>query len=397
MNTNTLERKKILHISAIAGNISKFRLKLLNELRSKGLEIHVVASPGDRRYVDEIEKSGHKFISIPIRELRNPIVLIATVYKLYKLINKEGYEIIHTHTPSAGFIGRLASLIAGHNKVFHTTGGLYFTENSTKLFHFFFSTLEKIYARFTDVIFSVNKEDIATMQKLRIKPRYKIVYSGPGGVDPNLYQKKRSLELRSKIREEMESGDRFLIGFIGRFTYEKGTKEFMECIKFLTNQHPNQYQFIIAGWGKQENELKEFIRNNNLESTVKFLGLRDDVNEIMYGLDLLTSFSYREGLPVVVLEAMMSGKPVIGFNIRGCREAIKNGETGFIIPFKDVKSYIKAIRKISENPSLAKKMGEAGRKRAENEYLQFHHVQRQMIIYDEYLCDIKGTKRELQN
>ena len=111
------------------------------------------------------------------------------------------------------------------------------------------------------------------------------------------------------------------------------------------------------------------------------LGRRNDVPDIMMGLDLYLFPSYREGVPVSVQEAMAAEIPVVAFNIRGCREAIVAGETGVITPFKDVPKFADAAMQLINQPECRQKYGKTGRLRIMNEYTAEHHVARQMPIY----------------
>ena len=238
---------KVLHISAIDRTIYSFRLPLLNQLSAEGLETWVACTQGE--YFAQIGENGHKMVAVLLERQLKPFSNLKSLYRLVTLMRHNKFDLVHTHTPIAGAIGRMAATLAKVPKVFHTTGGWYFHEHMPVGKRTFYINMERFLARQTDVIFSVNREDITTAQKLNIRPRDKIVYSGPAGVDLTKYPIEKKQERRQEIRKELalQESD-FVIGLVARHVWEKGIREFLDTAEIIYRQYPNT-QFLMIGDG----------------------------------------------------------------------------------------------------------------------------------------------------
>jgi len=377
--------KKVLHVACIDRTIHNFRLDLLNSLKKMGFETHVVCTPTIDKFVENIKQQGHKFHVENIS--RN--VKISNLYRSIKavksIMKKENIDFVHTHTPIGGAIGRIAASQLDIAKVFHTTGGWYFHENMPKWKQQIFINTEKWLAKKTDVIFSVNHEDIHTAKKLNLTPRDKIVYSGPAGVDLSVFKEISPDIKQEKSKELGIQKEDLVIGLVARLVWEKGFKEFIDTIFLVKKNMNSNLKIIIAGKGPQENEIKEYSKSKGLENIINFLGYRTDIPELMSLFDLYLFSSYREGVPISVLESMASRLPVVAFDIRGCREAIIHNETGYIIPFKDSKKMSQAVIELLNDKEKRISFGIKGRERIKNNYTKMHHVSHQLTYYKQLL------------
>jgi len=144
---------------------------------------------------------------------------------------------------------------------------------------------------------------------------------------------------------------------------------------------------------KAKQTLRRLIYSNGLASRVIFTGFVDDVPRLMAAFDLFVLPSHREGMPRTVIEAMAAGKPVVATNIRGCREEVVHGGTGLLVPAKDPQALADAIIQILCNPQEAKKMGEAGRKRAEEFFDEQQVLDRQVEVYRRLVERKLGAKK----
>ena len=374
-----MNKKKVLHVSATLGNIALFRLLLLNKLVEDDWTTLVAASNTGNSYADELVSKGHQYFEVKTRNFNNILGPIKAIIKIVKIIKENKISVVHTHTPSGGTLGRLAAIYCRVPTILHTTGGLYFTKNSSFLIYWSVLYLERILSKFTNYIFSVNREDIETMIRLKIRPKNEIVYSGPGGVKISNYTLDNDYSKRKRKSLGLEK-DNIIIGYVARLVKEKGTEELLKIIELVLKKRPSTI-FIIVGKGQELPEFEQFIAKNNLGKNLKLLGWRNDINELMFCFDLFVFPSHREGLPVVVIEAMSAMLPVVSFDIRGCREAIVDGETGFIVPFKDIDKIVQKICILIDDKNVRLEMGKMGRKRVIQEYLDKFHVERQMIVY----------------
>jgi len=371
--------KKTLHIANVNGMLYFFRFDLLKRLQKEGYEIHVCAADKDRKYVESFDKEGFTSHIVPMKRGINLFNAVKCIKQLVKIIKSNDFDIIHTNTPTGGMIGRLAAILAGHKKIYHTTAGLYFHENMKKSKYIFFSQIEKFLTARTEILFSPNQEDIETCKKLNIRPRKAIVYCGPSGVKLEKYniEDKEACARQLRIDLGIEK-DAFVIGIVGRLRWEKGYKEFIDVIQRLNTNF--KIHAISLGSGSEEKQIKDYALEKSCIN-ITFLGFKEDVPFYLKGIDVLLFPSYREGFPITTIEAMAAKTPVIAFDIRGCRESIISGKTGYIVPFKDVDSMYEKVVELRGDESLRKQMGENGRNRIIKKFLKEHHIENQLSYY----------------
>ena len=331
-----------------------------------------------------LTSSGIIFHEVPIKRGLKPVNAYRSVSRIIKIIKQHEFEIIHTHTPTGGLVGRIAARWVKHKKVFHTTAGLYFHENMPTHKYKFFSSIERFLTSKTQILFSPNHEDIKTCKDLNIKPLREIVYCGPAGVDLKNFEMSNKQNVRQAFAKQLEiSEDVISIGLIARLEYEKGYKEFIDVIERLALNGKNVIG-ISVGDGRDKEQIVAYASEKK-ESTIKFLGYRNDVPEIMQALDILLFPSYREGLPIVTLEAMASKVPVVAYDIRGCRESIDNNVTGFLVPFGNNDELYNKTESLVIDEILREKLGLNGRDRVERLFTREMHVKRQLHYYEQYI------------
>ena len=141
-------------------------------------------------------------------------------------------------------------------------------------------------------------------------------------------------------------------------------------------------KFLVVGEGAEKNRLKKLAEKLNISENVIFTGLRGDVREILVITDIFVLPSLFEGLPNVIMEAMLAGKPVVATHIPGNDELVIDGETGSLVLSKDSDSLASAIINILENPDKGKQMGINGRKRVEEYFSIDETVKKTEELYE---------------
>ncbi|MCX8078628.1 MAG: glycosyltransferase family 4 protein [Geminocystis sp.] len=165
----------------------------------------------------------------------------------------------------------------------------------------------------------------------------------------------------------------FVFAMVSSMHPRKGHRYFIEAAKRLVEDFPDTH-FLIVGKALNENEItyeseiKKLVKELRIEENVLFLGFRRDVPAILNGIDCLVLPSTSEGLPLVLLEAMAAGKPVIASNVGGCAEVVIDGETGILVTPRDVDSLYNAMQKIRTSPTMAKTMGNKGKQRVHQHF-----------------------------
>ena len=173
-----------------------------------------------------------------------------------------------------------------------------------------------------------------------------------------------------------------MVGTVARLHPVKALDVFVEAARITLASFPNA-RFIIGGTGPMEDALRAKIRDLKLEPYVKMAGFVEDVPEFLAGLDIFVLSSDAEGLGLVVLEAMAQGLPVVATAVGGVPEAVKDEETGFLVPPRNARLLAQSIARLAIDPDMAARMGAAGRKRAEELFDAKLMAQKTVQVYRE--------------
>jgi glycosyltransferase involved in cell wall biosynthesis len=391
------KKLKMLQLCAVGFTVEKLLLPLIDEM-SKTYDVTTVCSRDN--ITDKLVKKGYRIKNINIDRKISPISNFRTIRQLYKYIKAEKFDIVHVHTPVAGILGRLAAKMARVPVVIYTAHGFYFHDNMGSVKKNIFIAVEKLGGRLSDYIFTQSAEDCRTAVDKKIIRESKILTIG-NGVDIDKFDIKRFEEsstlenLRKSLGIKKED---LVVTIIGRVVKEKGYLEWVGAAKEVTATHKN-VKFLAIGDTLEsdrdgvKSELDEYIRQNGLESNVIFAGSRSDIPELLAITDIFTLPSYREGMPRSLIEAMCMSKPAVATDIRGCREEVEEGVTGFLVPVGDHKALAEKIIYLLENSGARKEMGSNARRKAEEEFDEKKVIRRQQQVMEELVRD-KITKKK---
>ena len=373
---------RIVHVCAIDWTVQFMLKPQIKALQKAGYDVCAMCS--SNKYLQVLEKNGIKIIQIDICRAFTPLQDLRTLWQLYRRFRKGGFDIVHTHTPKISLLGQMAAYYARVPVIVNTVHGFYFHDNMRPLKRKFYILMEKIAAKFSSKILSQSKEDIDTAIKLKIcKPE--IIRQLGNGIDLNRFCKKRfDTNFAVKKRKELNlQEDAFVVGIVGRLVREKGYMELFEALSGLLKKG---YNVRLLSIGPKEPEKPDAISVSEtdrfeISDRVHFCGQREDVDELMMTMDIYTLPSYREGYPRSAMEASAMSLPVIATDIRGCREVVDDGETGFLVPVRDAKALEQAIERLIENKELRSEMGKKARKKAEVVFDEQNVIN---IIMEEY-------------
>lgn len=375
VSTELRDRPRILAVCALDVTAWKLLRPWFRALLEAGYEVHIACAKTE--WFEQLAADGFHMHDVPIRRRMNPLVHIAPLWALYQLIRRERFELVNAHTPVAAAVGRLAAWLAKVPLIIYTVHGFYFHENMTWWKRRWFVALEWLLGRMTTDFMFVSDEDrqVALREHIaRDASKLTTIYNG---VDLDAYPPRSSslrdaAELRSKLQIPPASP---VVGIVGRVVREKGYIEFAEMAKLVSAGRSGVY-FLVVGDALPSDrdgivaEFRRRIEAAGLQERFRFTGLTDRVAEYLRVMDIFVLPSYREGFPRSVLEAMSSALPVVATNIRGCREAVVNGETGLLVPPRNGTALAEAVSRLLGNPDLARSMGSAGRERAVRLYGQ---------------------------
>ncbi|MDK6805094.1 glycosyltransferase family 4 protein [Aerococcus sp. UMB7834] len=277
---------------------------------------------------------------------------------LNTLIKKENIEVIHCNTPIGGIIGRFAGKFNGVNKIIYTAHGFHFYKGAPLFNNTVLKWAEKLMARWTDVIITMNQEDYEAAQKFKLRNNGKVYYVPGVGIDTEYFANTEVNKNEKRASLGLNDSDFVLIS-AGDLVERKNYKVAFEAIAKTNNKN---IKYLICGTGEQETELKEVTKKLQIDNQVKFLGFQTDLNELMKISDAFLFTTKQEGLPRSLMEAMASGLPCIVSEIRGNVDLMSEGKGGLLCKSDDIEAFKEAINILVNNSSLRIQMSDYNKK-----------------------------------
>lgn len=227
----------------------------------------------------------------------------------------------------------------------------------------------------------INKEDYTYAQSLGFIHKKNLFFVPGVGVDLNGYKVKISLK---KIREELViPNGKLLVTCVAEFSKNKNHQLLLQAWQKLDKNVIGDIYLLLVGEGALEKHYRSLVDKENIPH-VYFLGFREDVTDILNESDIIVLTSKREGLPRCIMEAMACGKPVIATDVRGSRDLLQHGKTGYLVSSNQVNELVHALERLIKDNNLRKRMGEAGRAAVQSYSIE-NILQEMELIYERYL------------
>lgn len=333
---------KILYTATVLSHICQFHLPHMKALQEQGWEVHAAAHDNLAVKNGLQLKYCDKFTEIPFSRSPKSPDNVKAYGRLKKLLEEEHYDVILCNTPVGGIVTRLAAKKARRQgtKVIYMAHGFHFFKGSSKAGWLVYYPIEKHMARYCDVLITVNDEDFELARK-RFGKRTKVVHIHGVGVDEKRYHPATEQEQRAMREAEGLKPDDFVILCTGELNENKNQGTLIRAAALLKDRIPN-LKILLAGNGPKEQELRGLIAAEHIEDTVKLLGYRTDLERVTPAVDLVVSCSFREGMPLNIIEAMLCKKPVVASHNRGHDELVTEN-TGVLVSPRDAEGFAKAI------------------------------------------------------
>jgi glycosyltransferase involved in cell wall biosynthesis len=354
-NDTTL-KPRIAHVCTSDLSIKYLLKNQLRKLDSLGYEVYALSGKG--AFYNELKEESFHYECLPIYRRIVPPLDLYSLARVAAQLRSLDLDLVHTHTNKAGILGCWAAHLAGVKNIVSTVHGFYFHEHMNPPLKRFFVDLYRITFKLTKRIFLQSAEDVETAIRLKIAPREKLIHIG-NGIDLERFNPQRS-ELSEEARFLRLTNnipvDTPLVGAIARLNHEKGVKELLWAAYDLIKQERLKVHFVIIGEGPAEGEFRSLVNTLGISANVHFTGFQENIPAWLTALDIFALPSYREGLPRSICEAFAMGTPVIATNIRGCRELVKDRETGLLVPRKDSEALAEAIKELISNSGLRERI-----------------------------------------
>ncbi|MTI66925.1 MAG: glycosyltransferase family 4 protein [Firmicutes bacterium] len=378
---------KIVELCAIDQTMDIFLDRLNKGLVKEGFKVTLVCSKGP--FTEKLKSKGFNVVNIKIDRKISLVSNIKSIYRLYKLFKDEKIDIVHVHTPIASVLGRIAARFAKVKLIIYTSHGFYFHENMNSLKYKIFLNIEKYIGRFfTDLIFTQSKEDRLTAIKNNFLKKERIIYIG-NGVDTKDKFNTKNIDLKKiyNLYKDFKINEKdIVITFIGRLVKEKGILDLLKAMKLITKKNIKLLVIGDIDQGSRDKETKDILIDKyKKDERIIFTGFREDIKDFLFLTDIFILPSYREGMPRSIIEAMAMECAVIATDIRGCREEVIDGKTGFLVNVNSPKEIKEKIIFLSENTYLLKAMKNRARVRAETHFNEEKIVKKQIDIIKSFL------------
>lgn len=376
---------KVLMMCAVDFTAWHFLRPLALRLMTEGFDVTVACGGGD--YVAKLRELGIKHVENPIARTMNPFLHVAEIFRTYRLMKNGDYDVVHVHTPIAALVGRIAAWLARVPVKIYTAHGFYFHERMSPWKRAFHVALEKLGAYFGDFIMTVSAEDEKAALELGIAHPGKIETIFNGVDIEHFSPDSVPSEMRRQLRERLAlPQDAFVIGFVGRLVREKGILELVRAVAKLAKDHPNVRLLIVGDALSSDYDAgKEAFRAEAVRlgvcGRISYAGMVDDTRPYLAIMDVFCLPSYREGMPVSLLEAMAMGRPCIASHIRGCREEIVHGISGLLVPAGDADALAASIEQLMNQPDFARTLAQAARQRVVKHFSLRDVLDHQVNIY----------------
>lgn len=300
-------------------------------------------------------------------------------------------DVVHTHSAKAGILGRVAAHSLRVPAIIHTVHGAPFGPYQGRGVRWFYQACERYAARRCHALVSVADAMTDLMVGAHIAPREKFttIYSGME-VEPFI----ASGQHRERMRCELGFADEHVvIGKIARLFELKGHEYVISAARELIARYPHT-RFLFIGDGILREQFQREIASAGLQGHFVFTGLVPParIPEYLSAMDVLVHCSLREGLARALPQALLSGIPAVSFDIDGAREVVITGETGFLLPPREVAPLVSALGELIADPALRKRLGAAGRALCRERFRHEYMTEQLRELYVRVLTQGRGAR-----
>ena len=362
---------KVLEITNVDFSLRQFLLPLMRGIRARGHEVIGVCAEGPLLELPRAE--GFRIVPMPFERSRSIAAQWRALRALVALMRAERPDIVHAHMPISGFLARVAARIAGVRRVAYTCHGFLFNQPSRWERRAASLLLEWLGGRLTDTYMTVSSEEADDARRLLISRRAIAIGNGR---DPALFHPDPAA--RARLRTELGTPpDRVVVVAISRLVRHKGYPELVLAMDGLDAELWVVGERLPSDRGE---DMDAYFAASSLGDRLRRLGYREDIPAILAAADIFALPSHFEGLPMSIIEAMLTALPVVATDIRGPREQVVHGETGLLVPPMRVPELATALRRLAADENLRARTGAAGRARALQRYDETRVVARTLDL-----------------
>jgi glycosyltransferase involved in cell wall biosynthesis len=390
-------RPTLIHVTTVDLSLHALLSNQLVRFAEEGFQVWGASAPGP--YLEELAAAGIRHLPVPsLTRSWTPGRDVLAAAELRRLFRSRRPDIVHTHNPKSGALGRLAARVARVPIVVNTVHGLYANPGLPAVRRKLIRTAERWASRLSDHELYQSREDYSFAMRTRMVAPDRASWLG-NGVDLRRFDPGAvTSESVKAIRKAWGVGQRtFVVGTVGRLVREKGYEELFEAARRIRGESTRAVpRFVVVGPEEpsKADRLAPAVLTAARANGVVFHGegQAGEMPSIYSAFDLFALPSHREGVPRSAIEASAMARPLVATDIRGCREVVSDGVTGILIPVRNPTALAGAVRRLVENRAEARKMGKAARARAQAEFDEDRIIERTLRVYRR-LLDRRGAGR----
>jgi glycosyltransferase involved in cell wall biosynthesis len=352
----TPHRQKVVEVTNVDFSLRHFLLPLMRGIRDRGHDVVGICAEGP--LLADVRAEGFRVEPAPFVRRASPIAQFRAFLALVSMLRREKPDLVHGHMPISGFLARIAARVAGVPRVAYTCHGFLFNQPAPWPRRAASFLMEWIAGQITGTFLTVSEEEAADARRLRIARHAVPVRNGR---NPALFHP--DPVTRARLRAELGvPQDRVVISAISRLVRHKGYPELLAAMRDV----PGAELWVVGERLASDHgeDLTPLFATAEATGRVRRLGYRTDIAAILAASDIFTLPSHFEGLPMSVIEAMLTGLPVVSTAIRGPREQVVDGVTGLLVLPATTGPLAAALNRLVADPALRAAMGQAGRDRA---------------------------------
>ncbi len=367
------EKIKVLHVITrmIVGGAQENTLFTMERLgKDDRFEALLATGPAlgpEGSLIGELEKKGVRSVLIPeLRREVNPFLDVIALVKLYRLLRRGRFSVVHTHSAKAGILGRAAARLAGTPVIVHTVHGLPFHPYQNRLLNFLYFRMELLARNWCDLFVCVGEAMAKELVRTGISPpeKIRVVHSG---IELEKYrQAAPDREWQARLGP---AGDAPVVGKIARLFHLKGHEHLFAAAVAVKRDFPG-VKFLLVGDGILKPKLEARARKLGIAGNVFFTGLvpPERIPALISLMDVVVHVSFREGLPRAVVQGFALGRPAVAFAVDGAPEVVLEGKTGHLVPPGDTEGLAAGIVDLLRNREKARAWGREGKRLVEEKF-----------------------------
>ncbi len=346
---------KVLEVTNVDFSLRHFLLPLMRGIRARGHEVVGVSADGP--LLDVVRREGFRVQPVKLARSLSPVAVWRGFWDLVALFRAEKPDLVHAHMPISGVLARAAGRYVGVKVIAYTCHGFLFNQPGPWWRRGLGLLMEWLGGKMTDVHMTVSADEAQDARRLGIHRNSTAIGNGR---DPAIYHP--DPVARARIRAELGvPEDRVVVAVVSRLVRHKGHPELLAAMRDVDAELWVVGERLASDHGV---DLEPYFAQSGLGPGLRRLGYREDIAALLTAADIFALPSHFEGLPMSVIEAMLCGLPIVATDIRGPREQVIDGQTGFLVPPMRVPELAVALQTLASDAGMRARMGAASRARA---------------------------------